>query len=112
MQRSRSKTGEIAAHLPDFKPHSLTHGGDGAHDSEVVDALTGTAVFAAIGSGKSSGSTKHLAPGYLAAGFGALVLCAKGEGPSLDPATTTSHVITTQEPCHATVQSKVQRSGR
>src|ERR1035438_2846745 len=45
----------------------------------VADALTGVAVFGATGSGKTSGPAKHLAWGYLAAGFGGLVLCAKKE---------------------------------
>jgi hypothetical protein len=43
------------------------------------DAQTGVCVFGATGSGKSSGPAKHLAYGYLAAGFGGLVLCAKKE---------------------------------
>jgi hypothetical protein len=44
-----------------------------------VDALTGVCVFGATGSGKTSGPAKHLAYGYLAAGFGGLVLYAKAE---------------------------------
>ena len=36
-------------------------------------------MFGATGSGKTSGPAKHLAYGYLAAGFGGLVLCAKKE---------------------------------
>lgn len=45
----------------------------------LADALTGVSVFGATGSGKTSGPAKHLAIGYLAAGFGGLVLCAKKE---------------------------------
>ncbi len=45
----------------------------------LADALTGVVVVGATGSGKSSGPAKHLAYGYLAAGFGGLVLCAKVE---------------------------------
>ena len=45
----------------------------------LTDALTGVCVFGATGSGKTSGPAKHLAYGYLAAGFGGLVLCAKKE---------------------------------
>lgn len=41
--------------------------------------MTGTCVFGATGSGKTSGPAKHLAIGYLAADFGGLVLCAKKE---------------------------------
>lgn len=45
----------------------------------LADALTGVCIFGATGSGKTSGPAKHLAYGYLAAGFGGLVLCAKPE---------------------------------
>jgi hypothetical protein len=45
----------------------------------IADALTGVAVFGATGSGKTSGPAKHLAYGYLAAGFSGLILCAKKE---------------------------------
>lgn len=43
------------------------------------DALTGVIVFGATGSGKTSGPAKHLAYGYLAAGFGGVVFCAKAD---------------------------------
>ena len=43
----------------------------------LADAQTGVIVFGATGSGKTSGPAKHLAYGYLAAGFGGLVLCGK-----------------------------------
>jgi hypothetical protein len=45
----------------------------------IIDALTGVCAFGATGSGKTSGVAKHLAYGYLAHGFGGLVLCAKKE---------------------------------
>jgi len=41
------------------------------------DACQGVQVFGGTGSGKTSGSGRHLATAYLAAGFGGLVLCAK-----------------------------------
>lgn len=43
----------------------------------LADATIGVCVFGATGSGKTSGPAKHLAYGYLAAGFGGVVLCAK-----------------------------------
>ena len=52
--------------------------GDGAA-FRIADALTGVCVFGATGSGKTSGPAKHLAYGYLAKGFGGVVLCAKPE---------------------------------
>ena len=52
---------------------------DGSSVFRISDALTGVAVFGATGSGKTSGPAKHLANGYLAHGFGGLVLCAKKE---------------------------------
>jgi hypothetical protein len=52
---------------------------DGSEVFRISDALTGVAVFGATGSGKTSGPAKHLAYGYLATGFGGLVLCAKKE---------------------------------
>ena len=45
----------------------------------LADALTGVCVFAATGSGKTSGPAKHLAYGYLSNDFGGIVLCAKKE---------------------------------
>ncbi len=65
--------------LPDFHPQTLLREwGDGG-GFRISDALTGVCVFGATGSGKTSGPAKHLAYGYLAAGFGGLVLCAKKE---------------------------------
>ena len=43
----------------------------------IRDALEGTMIFGATGSGKTSGSGQTFALGYLAHGFGGLVLCAK-----------------------------------
>lgn len=43
----------------------------------VRDACEGIQVFGATGSGKSSGSGKHIAEAYLSYGYGGLVLCAK-----------------------------------
>jgi len=65
---------------PAFEPmtmlQSWSQEGDGFR---IADALTGVAVFGATGSGKTSGPARHLASGYLRAGFGGLVLCAKKE---------------------------------
>ena len=68
----------------DFRPDRIIR--DWSKKSEpgsavfrISDALTGVAVFGATGSGKTSGPAKHLAHGYLAHGFGGLVLCAKKE---------------------------------
>lgn len=41
------------------------------------DAVKGTQIFGATGSGKSSGSGKDIAKAFLKAGYGGLVLCAK-----------------------------------
>ncbi len=41
------------------------------------EAVKGTQIFGATGSGKSSGSGKEIAKAFLKAGFGGLVLCAK-----------------------------------
>lgn len=43
----------------------------------LADALTGVIVFGATGSGKASAVARCLALGYIAAGFGGIVLCAK-----------------------------------
>jgi hypothetical protein len=65
--------------LAKFHPQTVIRcwgNGDAFH---LADALTGVCIFGATGSGKTSGPAKHLAYGYLAAGFGGLVLCAKPE---------------------------------
>lgn len=65
--------------LPPFHPATkLRDWGDGDAFS-IADALTGVCAFGATGSGKTSGVARHLALGYLAAGFGGLVLTAKKE---------------------------------
>ncbi|MBS1724654.1 MAG: TraM recognition domain-containing protein [Armatimonadetes bacterium] len=66
-------------HLPIHHPTNLIRDWGGGEGFRLSDALTGVAVFGATGSGKTSGPAKHLAYGYLANGFGGLVLCAKKE---------------------------------
>ena len=68
-----------AKKLPEYHPQTLLRDWGGGHGFRLSDALTGVCVFGATGSGKTSGPAKHLAYGYLAAGFGGLVLCAKKE---------------------------------
>ncbi len=65
--------------LPDYHPQTVIREWGNGQGFRLADALTGVAVFGATGSGKTSGPAKHLAYGYLAAGFGGLVLCAKKE---------------------------------
>ena len=65
--------------LPEFHPHTVVRDWGGGDAFRISDALTGVCVFGGTGSGKTSGPAKHLAYGYLAAGFGGLVLCAKKE---------------------------------
>lgn len=65
--------------LPEFHPQTLLRDWGDGDGFRISDALTGVCVFGATGSGKTSGPAKHLAYGYLAAGFGGLVLCAKKE---------------------------------
>ena len=65
--------------LPDFHPQTVIRDWGNGHAFRLADAQTGVCVFGATGSGKTSGPAKHLAYGYLAAGFGGLVLCAKKE---------------------------------
>lgn len=61
-----------------FQPTTLIRDWGKGDAFRLSDALTGVCVFGATGSGKTSGPAKHLAYGYLAAGFGGVVLCAKG----------------------------------
>lgn len=68
-----------AKKLPEYHPQTLLRDWGDGHGFRISDALTGVCVFGATGSGKTSGPAKHLAYGYLAAGFGGLVLCAKKE---------------------------------
>src|ERR1700693_2445262 len=65
--------------LPAFHPHTVLRDWGGGQAFRLADATSGVCVFGATGSGKTSGPAKHLAYGYLAAGFGGLVLCAKVE---------------------------------
>jgi hypothetical protein len=65
--------------LPDFHPQTVLRDWGNGQAFRLSDAQTGVCVFGATGSGKTSGPAKHLAYGYLAAGFGGLVLCAKKE---------------------------------
>jgi hypothetical protein len=65
--------------LPEFHPQTVLRDWGNGEGFRLSDALTGVCVFGATGSGKTSGPAKHLAYGYLAAGFGGVVLCAKKE---------------------------------
>jgi TraM recognition site of TraD and TraG len=65
--------------LPDYHPQTVIRDWGDGQAFRLADAQTGVCVFGATGSGKTSGPAKHLAYGYLAAGFGGLVLCAKKE---------------------------------
>jgi hypothetical protein len=65
--------------LPPFHPLTVLRDWGNGLGFRLADALTGVCVFGATGSGKTSGPAKHLAYGYLAAGLGGLVLCAKPE---------------------------------
>src|SRR5579875_1123921 len=67
------------ANLPDFHPLTVVRDWGRGEAFRIADALTGVCVFGATGSGKTSGVAQHLAMGYLANGFGGLVLCAKKE---------------------------------
>jgi hypothetical protein len=63
--------------LPEFHPQTVIRDWGNGQAFRLADALTGTCVFGATGSGKTSGPAKHLAYGYLANGFGGIVMCAK-----------------------------------
>lgn len=65
--------------MPEFHPQTVLRDWGNGEAFRIADAQTGVCVFGATGSGKTSGPAKHLAFGYLAAGFGGLVLCAKPE---------------------------------
>lgn len=62
-----------------FDPQTILRDWGHGNAFRLADASTGVCVFGATGSGKTSGPAKHLAYGYLAAGFGGLVLCGKKE---------------------------------
>lgn len=72
----RTAPGQAAV---DYHPATVLRDWGNGQGFRIGDALTGVCVFGATGSGKSSGPAKHLALGYLAAGFGLLVLTAKKE---------------------------------
>ena len=63
----------------EFHPQTVLRDWGDGQAFRLADAQSGVCVFGATGSGKTSGPAKHLAYGYLAAGFGGLVLCAKKE---------------------------------
>lgn len=65
--------------LPPYHPQTVIRDWSNGDAFRLADAQTGVIVFGATGSGKTSGPAKHIAYGYLAAGFGGLVLCAKKE---------------------------------
>jgi len=65
--------------LPEFHPETILRDWGNGSAFRIADAVTGVCVFGATGSGKTSGPAKHLGYGYLAAGFGGLVLSAKKE---------------------------------
>jgi hypothetical protein len=63
--------------LPEFDPMTIIRDLGGGDVFRIGDALTGNIVFGATGSGKTSAVARFLALGYLAAGFGGIVLCSK-----------------------------------
>ena len=67
----------MTGQLPAFHPVTPIRNWGNRQAFRIADALTGVCAFGATGSGKTSGVAKHLALGYLAHGFGGLVLCAK-----------------------------------
>src|SRR5579862_9895753 len=71
------KRSQLRDQIPEFHPTRLLRNWGDGEGFRLSDALTGVAIFGATGSGKTSGPGKHIAYGYLAAGFGGLVLCAK-----------------------------------
>lgn len=76
---ARKHSSNHRANASNFSPETILRdwgGGDGFH---IVDATMGVAIFGATGSGKTSGPGHHLACGFLAAGFGGIVLCSKAE---------------------------------
>lgn len=63
----------------EFDPQTKLRDWGNGHAFRIEDAKAGVCVFGATGSGKTTGPAKNLAYGYLAAGCGGLVLCAKKE---------------------------------
>src|SRR5215469_2508034 len=74
-----SRTSSPSTKLPAFHPDTVIRDWGDGHAFRLADAQTGVIVFGATGSGKTSGPARHLAYGYMAAGFGGLVLTAKKE---------------------------------
>lgn len=73
------KVRPVFSTLAQFHPQTVIRDWGNGEAFRLADAQTGVCIFGATGSGKTSGPAKHLAYGYLAAGFGGLVLCAKPE---------------------------------
>lgn len=69
----------MPANLPAYHPETVIREWENGEAFTIADALTGVAVFGATGSGKTSGTGRHLALGYMgsAAEMGGIVLCAK-----------------------------------
>jgi hypothetical protein len=65
--------------LPPYHPQNVIRDWGNGDAFRLADAVTGTVCFGSTGSGKTSGPAKHLAFGYLANGFGGIVLCGKKE---------------------------------
>jgi hypothetical protein len=65
--------------MDDFSPSAIVRDWPKGQRFTIADAVTGAACFGGTGSGKTSGVAKHLAIGYMEAGFGGLVLCSKVE---------------------------------
>jgi hypothetical protein len=65
------------AKTPRFHPQTILRDWGNGHAFRLSDALTGVCCFGTTGSGKTSSVARHIAHGYLAAGFGFLILCSK-----------------------------------
>ena len=77
---SASPTSPSGSEIPSAFPSDSTLLELSDRDALTIrDACQGVQIFGGTGSGKTSGSGRHLALAYLAAGFGGLVLCAKPE---------------------------------
>lgn len=69
----------MPAPLPPYHPETVIRDWQNGERFTIADAQTGVCVLGATGSGKTSGTGRHLALGYLgsAAEMGGIVLCAK-----------------------------------
>ena len=65
--------------LPEFDPMTVIRDLGGGDVFRICDALTGVICLGATGSGKTSAVARWLALGYLNAGMGGIVLCAKSD---------------------------------